>query len=355
MTEVPPDNPSKTDADTDTPGDVATNAASGATSSAARDAARHAAGDDSFPRPPRFALIGAAGYIAPRHMRAIQEIGGELVAAIDPNDSVGIIDSFFPSAAFFVEFERFDRHLEKLRRSGPDKRIDYVVVCSPNYLHDAHVRFALRYGAHAICEKPVVLNPWNVRALQEIEAESAGGVNVILQLRVHPAIIDLRERIAAGQGHHEVDLTYLTARGNWYAASWKGDVRKSGGVATNIGVHFFDMLHWIFGARHDSSVTEATDRTNAGVLELERATVRWRLSIDEQQIPAAVRATGKRTYRHITVDGQPLEFSEGFTDLHTVSYREILAGNGFGLADSYEAIETVAAIRKQVAALERHD
>lgn len=306
-------------------------------------------------RRPRFALIGAAGYIAPRHMRAIQEIGGELVAAVDPNDSVGIIDSFYPDAAFFVEFERFDRHLEKLRRSGPDKRIDYVVICSPNYLHDAHVRFALRYGAHAICEKPVVLNPWNVQALQEIEGESAGGVNVILQLRIHPAIIELRQQIAAGNGHHEVDLTYMTARGNWYAASWKGDVRKSGGVATNIGVHFFDMLHWIFGERMQSTVTEGGPRTNAGVLELEHATVRWRLSIDEEQLPANVRASGKRTYRHITVDGQPLEFSEGFTNLHTVSYRQILAGQGFGLADSFAAIDTVAAIRKQVSALGPQD
>lgn len=282
-------------------------------------------------------------------MRAIQEVGGELVAAVDPNDSVGIIDSYFPNAAFFVEFERFDRHLEKLRRSGPDKRIDYVAICSPNYLHDAHVRFALRYGAHAICEKPVVLNPWNVQALQEIEAESAGRVNIILQLRLHPAIIALRDRIAASPDHHEVDLTYMTARGNWYAASWKGDIRKSGGVATNIGVHFFDMLHWIFGARRDSKVTEATTRTNAGVLELDRATVRWQLSIDEAQLPAEARRAGKRTFRHISVNGEPLEFSEGFTDLHTLSYRQVLAGEGFTLADSYAAIETVATIRKQVA------
>lgn len=300
-------------------------------------------------RRPRFALVGAAGYIAPRHMRAIQEIGGELVAAVDPNDSVGIIDSYFPKAAFFVEFERFDRHLEKLKRSGADKRIDYVAICSPNYLHDAHVRFALRYGAHAICEKPVVLNPWNVQALQEIEAESIGRVNIILQLRLHPAIIALREKIAASTGRHEVDLTYITARGNWYAASWKGDVRKSGGVATNIGVHFFDMLHWIFGARLDSTVADATPRTNAGVLELERATVRWRLSIDEEQLPEEARAAGKRTFRHITVDGEPLEFSEGFTDLHTLSYRQVLSGQGFSLADSQAAIETVAAIRRQVA------
>ena len=312
-------------------------------------------GASSTGRRPRFALVGAAGYIAPRHMRAIQEVGGELVAAIDPNDSVGVIDSYFPNAAFFVEFERFDRHLEKLRRGGPDKRIDYVVVCSPNYLHDAHVRFALRLGAHAICEKPVVLNPWNVQALQEIEAESAGRVNIILQLRLHPAIIALREKIAASAGHHEVDLTYMTARGNWYAASWKGDVRKSGGVATNIGVHFFDMLHWIFGARRESTVTDATPRTNAGVLELEHATVRWRLSIDEEQLPPDARAAGKRTFRHITVDGEPLEFSEGFADLHTVSYRGVLAGEGFGLEDSFAAIDTMAAIRRQVRRLAPQD
>ena len=286
-------------------------------------------------------------------MRAIQEVGGELVAAIDPNDSVGIIDSFFPGAAFFVEFERFDRHLEKLRRGGADKRVDYVAICSPNYLHDAHVRFALRYGAHAICEKPIVLNPWNVRALQEIEAESAGRVNTILQLRLHPAIIALRDRILASKRHHQVELTYMTARGNWYAVSWKGDVRKSGGVATNIGVHFFDMLHWIFGTRCASAITEASAQTNAGRLELERATVNWKLSIDEEQIPDALRAAGKRTFRHITVDGEPLEFSEGFTDLHTVSYRNILAGQGFGLEDCHAAIETVAEIRKQCADAQR--
>ena len=302
-------------------------------------------------RRPKFALIGAAGYIAPRHMRAIQEVGGELVAAFDPNDSVGIIDGFFPDAAFFVEFERFDRHLEKLRRAGAGQRIDYFVVCSPNYLHDAHVRFALRYGAHAICEKPVVLNPWNVHALQEIEAESPGRVHSILQLRLHPAIRGLRERIAADDGHHEVDLSYMTARGNWYSASWKGDVRKSGGVATNIGVHFFDMLHWIFGGLRQSTVTDATEKTNAGVLELDRATVRWRLSIDVNEIPVAVRTSGKRTYRHIAVDGEPLEFSEGFTDLHTESYRQILSGTGFRLEDCHPSIVTVAEIRKQVAAL----
>lgn len=304
---------------------------------------------------PRFALIGAAGYIAPRHMRAIQEVGGELVAAFDPNDSVGIIDSYFPGAAFFVEFERFDRHLEKLRRAGAEQRIDYFVICSPNYLHDAHVRHALRYGAHAICEKPVVLNPWNVRALQEIELESTGRVNTILQLRLHPAIIALRNRIATSRSHHQVDLSYLSARGNWYAASWKGDVRKSGGVSTNIGVHFFDMLHWIFGDLRQSTVTAASAHTNAGVLELEHATVNWRLSISEDALPDAVRAQGKRTYRHIAVDGEPLEFSEGFTDLHTASYRAILDGKGYTLEDCFPSISTVAEIRRQVNAIARDD
>jgi UDP-N-acetyl-2-amino-2-deoxyglucuronate dehydrogenase len=272
-------------------------------------------------RAPRFALIGAAGYIAPRHMRAIRETGGELVAIVDPKDSVGIIDSYFPSASFFVEFERFDRHLEKLRRAGPGQRIDYVAICSPNYLHDAHVRFALRYGAHAICEKPVVLNPWNIRALQEIEAESPGRVSTVLQLRLHPAILGLREKVLGSSRHHQVDLTYLTARGNWYETSWKGDVRKSG--------------------------TRATPRTNEGTLELARATVRWTLSIDEHEIPEAVRAAGKRTYRHIAVDGEPIEFSDGFTDLHTLSYRAILDGRGFDLEACYPSIETVAEIRQQ--------
>ena len=295
----------------------------------------------------KFALIGAAGYIAPRHMQAIRAVGGELVAAFDPKDSVGVIDSHFPNAEFFVEFERFDRHLDKLRRASREQAIDYVTICSPNYLHDAHVRFALRSGANVICEKPVVLNPWNIDALAEVESESKGRIHTILQLRLHPAIQALREKILATDRFHEVELTYQSARGNWYDISWKGDEKKSGGIATNIGVHFFDMLHWIFGATRKSELTEAGARTQAGVLELERARVKWMLSIDEHRLPETVRAQGRRTWRHISVDGEALEFSDGFTDLHTRSYEAILAGNGFGLADCRAAIETVAAIRTQ--------
>lgn len=307
-------------------------------------------GDPARTTRPRFALIGAAGYIAPRHMRAIKEVGGELVAAFDPNDSVGIIDSWFPDSSFFVEFERFDRHLEKIKRAGPGHAIDYVVICSPNYLHDAHVRFALRLGANAICEKPIVLNPWNIRALQEIEAEARGSVNTILQLRLHPALIELKERIRTSGKRHQVELTYLTSRGKWYLASWKGDLKKSGGIATNIGVHFFDMLHWIFGERQSIEMTQASATTQNGRIEFERASVNWKLSIDESEIPAPQRNQGKRTYRHIAVDGEAVEFSEGFTDLHTRSYEAILAGKGFTLEDCYSAIDTVAEIRR--AALE---
>ncbi|MGE0315563.1 MAG: Gfo/Idh/MocA family oxidoreductase [Lautropia sp.] len=299
----------------------------------------------------RFALVGAAGYIAPRHMQAIREIGGELVAAFDPRDSVGIIDSYFPQADFFVEFERFDRHIDKLRRAGPGHAVDYIAICSPNYLHDAHVRFALRVGANVICEKPIVLNPWNIQALREVEAESAGRVNTILQLRLHPAIIALRDRVAGSDRIHEVELVYQTSRGHWYDVSWKGDVKKSGGIATNIGVHFFDMLHWIFGATRRSELTAASARTNSGVLELERARVRWKLSIDEAELPPDVRAAKKRTFRHITVDGEPLEFSEGFTDLHTLSYRAIIENRGFRMDDCLAAIETVADIRQAAARL----
>ncbi len=294
---------------------------------------------------PKFALIGAAGYIAPRHMQAIREVGGELIAAFDPKDSVGVIDSHFPNAEFFVEFERFDRFVDKLRRGSGAHPIDYVAICSPNYLHDAHVRFALRSGAHVICEKPVVLNPWNIEALQQVEAESIGRVNTILQLRLHPAIIALREKILRSDRIHDVELTYQTSRGNWYDVSWKGDVKKSGGIATNIGVHFFDMLHWIFGATKRSEVHDGSARTNAGYLELERARVNWMLSIDESRLPQAARDQNKRTYRQITVDGEPLEFSEGFTDLHTLSYRAILEGNGYGLDACKPAIETVSQIR----------
>ncbi|WP_067563837.1 Gfo/Idh/MocA family oxidoreductase [Halofilum ochraceum] len=294
-----------------------------------------------------FALIGAAGYVAPRHMRAIQDTGNNLVAALDTNDSVGIIDSYFPDADFFVEFERFDRHLDKLRRKSNDRQVDYVSICSPNYLHDSHVRFALRTGADAICEKPLVLNPWNIDGLKEIEADTGRRVHSILQLRLHPSIIALRERVAQerGWGKHEVDLTYITSRGHWYQVSWKGDEHKSGGIATNIGVHFYDMLHFMFGELQENRVHHYSQTCAAGYLEYEHARVRWFLSIDANDLPDAALREGKRTYRSITVDGEEIEFSGGFTDLHTQSYQQILAGNGFGVDESRVAIETVADIR----------
>jgi UDP-N-acetyl-2-amino-2-deoxyglucuronate dehydrogenase len=299
----------------------------------------------------KFALIGAAGFIAPRHMAAIQATGHRLVAALDPSDSVGVIDSYFPDSAFFVEFERFDRHVDKLRREGGGEKVDYVSICSPNYLHDAHIRFALRSDADAICEKPLVLNPWNIDGLAEMEANSGHRVNTILQLRLHPAIIALRDRVAAepaGGRKHEVDLTYVTSRGQWYLYSWKGDEKKSGGIATNIGVHFFDMLNFVFGELQDSSVHLHESTRAAGSLEYARARVRWFLSVEIEDVPEAQRSTGQRTYRSITVDGEEIEFSGGFADLHTTSYEDILAGRGFGLEDSRCAIETVAAIRDAV-------
>lgn len=292
----------------------------------------------------RFALIGAAGYIAPRHMKAIQETGNRLVAALDPNDSVGIIDSYFPEADFFTEFERFDRHVDKLRRR--DQAVDYVTICSPNYLHDAHMRFALRNRAHAICEKPLVLNPWNIAPLEDFEREFDRRIHTILQLRLHPAIQALRERVAAETGRrHALDLAYITSRGHWYHTSWKGNDEKSGGIATNIGIHFFDMLTWVFGSVRRNLVHLRDDVTAAGLLELERADVRWFLSISADHLPEAVRSTGKRTYRAVTMGEENLEFSEGFTDLHTRSYEDILAGGGFGLADARPSIEIVHDIR----------
>ncbi|WP_022701167.1 Gfo/Idh/MocA family protein [Oceanicaulis alexandrii] len=293
----------------------------------------------------RFALIGAAGYIAPRHMGAIRDTGNTLVAAYDPNDSVGIIDSFFPDADFFTEFERFDRHIDKLRRAGGS--VDHVSICSPNYLHDSHMRFALRSGADAICEKPLVLEPRNIDELQEIEADTGQRVNTILQLRVHPAIIALRDKVAseAHSSKHEVDLTYITSRGQWYLQSWKGDEKKSGGIATNIGVHFFDMLHFIFGRLQDNRVHLREDTRAAGYLEYEHARVRWFLSLNLGDVPDGPRSNGQRTYRSITVDGEEIEFSGGFTDLHTRSYEEILAGRGFGLEENRVAIETVSHLR----------
>lgn len=292
-----------------------------------------------------FALIGAAGYIAPRHMKAIKETGNNLVAALDKHDNVGVLDSYFPNADFFTEFERFDRHLDKLKRKGI--RADYISICSPNYLHDSHIRYALRYGATAICEKPLVLNPWNVDALEEIEKETGQKVYTILQLRLHPAIIALRDKIRNGPKDkiYDVDLRYITSRGNWYYASWKGELSRSGGIATNIGIHFFDMLLWIFGPVKVNKV-QAHEREHAeGYLELERARVNWFLSINYEHVPEPARKAGKRTFRSLTIENQEIEFSEGFTDLHTVSYQGILDGKGFGIADAKPSIEVVHEIR----------
>jgi len=292
-----------------------------------------------------FALIGASGYIAPRHMRAIKETGNELVAAFDIHDSVGIIDSYFPDADFFTEFERFDRHVDLCRRRN--EAIDVVTVCSPNYLHDAHVRFALRSGADAICEKPLVLNPWNIEGLEEIERETGKSTYTILQLRLHPSIVELRDKVLSGDASkkHDVDLTYITSRGHWYGVSWKGEERKSGGIATNIGVHFFDMLHFLFGDLQQNTLHEYSPTTAAGFLEYERARVRWFLSVDANYLPGSARKEGMRTFRSITVDGEEIEFSGGFTDLHIKSYEEILAGRGFSLEENRVAIETVSEIR----------
>jgi UDP-N-acetyl-2-amino-2-deoxyglucuronate dehydrogenase len=292
----------------------------------------------------KFALIGAAGYIAPRHMLAIRNTGNDLVVALDPKDSVGIIDSYFPTAQFFTEFERFDRYIDKQRRAG--QAVEYVSIASPNYLHDSHMRFALRSGADAICEKPLVLNPWNIDGLKEIEADTGKKISTILQLRLHPSIMALRDKVVTSNGRKfEVDLTYVTSRGNWYLQSWKGDTEKSGGIATNIGVHFYDMLHYVFGAVQDNIVHLAAPTKAAGYLEYEHARVRWFLSIDEQDVPASRRSEGQRTYRSITMNGEEIEFSGGFNELHTRSYEEILAGRGFGLEANRVAIETVTDIR----------
>ncbi|WP_281432463.1 Gfo/Idh/MocA family protein [Desulfatitalea alkaliphila] len=297
----------------------------------------------------KFALVGAAGYVAPRHMKAILDTGNDLIAALDPSDSVGIIDSYFPDAHFFTEFERFDRHIDKLRRSNPGGAVSYVSICSPNYLHDAHMRFALRSGADAICEKPLVLNPWNIDGLAAIEKDTGKKVHTILQLRLHPSIIQLRDQVAneTTDRKHEVDLTYITSRGRWYLRSWKGEVQKSGGIATNIGVHFYDMLQFIFGALQENVVHYASATKAAGFLEYENARVRWFLSVDYEDVPAETRSRGQRTYRSITVDGAEIEFSGGFTDLHTRSYENILSGNGFGLEENRVAIQTVSDIRNQ--------
>lgn len=290
-----------------------------------------------------FALVGAGGYIAPRHMRAIRDVGGNLVVAYDPNDSVGVIDSYFPDAHFFVEFERFDRHIDKLRRRAAP--INFVSICSPNYLHDAHCRFALRSGADAICEKPLVLNPWNLDGLADIERDTGRRISTILQLRLHPSIIALRDQFAKPtKRRHDVLLTYITSRGRWYHASWKGDDAKSGGVATNIGIHFFDMLSYVFGPISRSEAHVRTASRASGFLECGNADIRWFLSVDRADLPADV-AKGQTTYRMISVNGNAVEFSDGFTDLHTKSYQAILDGRGFGLDEVRPSVEMVSRFR----------
>lgn len=293
-----------------------------------------------------FAITGVAGYIAPRHLRAIKDTGNRLVAALDRNDSVGILDQYWTDVDFFTEFERFDRHLEKLRRGFDENQVHYVSICSPNYLHDAHCRQALRVGADVICEKPLVLNPWNLDALQEIEQETGGHINTVLQLRLHPKLIELKSSLPkAPSRKHDVTLTYVTVRGKWYFFSWKGDVTKSGGVATNIGVHFFDMLSWMFGSALESKVYCAEPNRMAGFIELERANVKWFLSLDSADLPFEPQPGKCTTYRSITVDNNEIEFTGGFTDLHTRIYEEVLAGNGFGVEDVRSATELVYNIR----------
>jgi UDP-N-acetyl-2-amino-2-deoxyglucuronate dehydrogenase len=295
----------------------------------------------------RFALIGAAGYIAPRHMKAIQDTGNVLVAAYDPYDGVGVLDNYFPEAHFFTEFERFDRHIEKLRQEG--QQVDFMVICSPNHLHDSHIRFALKSGCQVICEKPIVLNPWNLDSLLIVEAETKNRVFSILQLRLHPQIIALKKKIDASDIDQifTVDLKYITARGQWYHHSWKGNESKSGGIATNIGIHFFDMLIWIFGEVTASTVHALTSDKASGELQLTKAQVKWNLSIDSSDLPKELQTNGKKVYRSIRINDEEFEFSEGFEDLHSTSYREILVGNGFGLLDAKKSIELVHQIRKQ--------
>lgn len=295
-----------------------------------------------------FALIGAAGYIAPRHMKAIKETGNNLVSALDPFDSVGIMDSYFPEADFFVEFERFDRHIEKLKYEK-NIHLDYTSICTPNYLHDAHIRMALRRGSDAICEKPLVLNPWNIDKLSKVEEETGRRIWNILQLRVHPSIIELKRKVESGPKDkvYDIDLTYLTSRGSWYYTSWKGDISKSGGIATNIGVHFYDMLSWVFGEVKQNIVHLHTHDRASGFLEFRKARVRWFLSINYELIPEAIREKGQRTYRSITIENEELEFSGGFTDLHTNSYEKILSGEGFGIQETRQAIEIVHDIRHE--------
>jgi len=295
-----------------------------------------------------FAITGVAGFVAPRHLEAIRATGNRLVAAADPHDAVGVLDRYAFDVRFFTEIERFDRHLEKLRRGPEEQRVHYLSICTPNYLHDAHIRLALRVGADAICEKPLVINPWNLDALEELERETGRRVSTILQLRLHPTLQALKRRIADGNPHHRyrVGLTYITARGRWYQTSWKGSADRSGGLATNIGIHFFDMLIWLFGPPRRCDVFVRDHWTTAGELELEQADVSWSLSADPAHLPFAATPGKKTTFRSITVDGEEVEFSEGFTDLHTRSYEEILAGRGFGIEAARPSVELARHVRE---------
>lgn len=295
-----------------------------------------------------FAITGVAGFVAPRHLRAIRDTGNRLVAAVDPHDCVGVLDQFAPEARYFPEIERFDRHLEKLRRGPAQHRVDYVSICSPNYLHDAHVRLALRVGADAICEKPLVINPWNLDALQALEEETGKQVYTVLQLRLHPSLLELKKKIDAGGNgsRHQVNLTYVTGRGNWYLISWKGSAERSGGLAANIGIHFFDALLWLFGPPERSRVFLREERRMSGYLELEKAEVTWFLSVDPADLPEQVAPGGPMTHRSMLVAGREVEFSGGFTDLHTQLYAETLAGRGFGIGEARQSIELAYRIRE---------
>jgi UDP-N-acetyl-2-amino-2-deoxyglucuronate dehydrogenase len=292
-----------------------------------------------------FAIIGSGGFVAPKHMKAIKDTGNVLLASVDKHDSVGVMDNYFPNSSFFVEFERFDRHVEKLKKNWSP--INYFSVCSPNYLHDAHIRFGLRYGSDVICEKPLVLNPWNIDSLMELEVEFGHKIYTILQLRLHPSVIALKQKVdeSSKDKIFDFDLTYITSRGNWYYTSWKGDISKSGGIATNIGVHFFDMLSWIFGEVIENTINIHTHDRAAGYLVFEKARVRWFLSINADTLPQEVKDKGQKTFRSMTIEGEEIEFSDGFTELHTESYKHILAGNGFGIEETRKAIEIVHDIR----------